>query len=379
MPMQQLTPGVWQFRVSTGKDPITGKYGREVRHFHGSKKDAAVAYAAFVQDVAKGQVTPKSATLNDAIAKFLEVAIIEPLTRQGYESKWKCHVKDGIGTRRLAELVPMDLTRFYASLLEGGLSPASIRGVHALIRSGCKTACNELGWLTHNPAIHARLPRRTTHEIWPPADDALDRLMVAAEKSDPTFALLLELAIGMGGRRGEVVALRRSDLVDEEDGGMLLHVRHAAYVLPGEPVKLKDPKSHQRRQVRLAPDLARALRAHLARQTMEAHAHGITLCEDPFVFPARSAPDASRPIRPDHVTNRFMAIWKRANPGTHARLHDLRHYHATELVDAGVPLVVIQKRLGHANLSTTSIYTHSRDEADKAAAEAFEARRRRSS
>jgi len=36
--------------------------------------------------------------------------------------------------------------------------------------------------------------------------------------------------------------------------------------------------------------------------------------------------------------------------------HQLRHAHAVELAREGVPLNVIQRQLGHANLGTTSIY-----------------------
>lgn len=40
------------------------------------------------------------------------------------------------------------------------------------------------------------------------------------------------------------------------------------------------------------------------------------------------------------------------------RFHDLRHTHITELVAAGIPLPVIQKRVGHSNISTTMRYVH---------------------
>ena len=53
------------------------------------------------------------------------------------------------------------------------------------------------------------------------------------------------------------------------------------------------------------------------------------------------------------------------------RLHDLRHYHGTELADAGIPLTAVRDRLGHTSLATTSIYAHARRVHDKAAADAI--------
>ncbi len=52
-----------------------------------------------------------------------------------------------------------------------------------------------------------------------------------------------------------------------------------------------------------------------------------------------------------------------------ASLHGLRHTHATELLRMGTALKTIQKRLGHANFSSTNIYTHVVEELDRDAAD----------
>ncbi|WP_270263743.1 tyrosine-type recombinase/integrase [Kocuria marina] len=55
------------------------------------------------------------------------------------------------------------------------------------------------------------------------------------------------------------------------------------------------------------------------------------------------------------------------------RVHDLRHTHASWLIAAGVPLTVIQRRLGHESIKTTSdTYGHLADDADQAAAAALD-------
>ena len=47
--------------------------------------------------------------------------------------------------------------------------------------------------------------------------------------------------------------------------------------------------------------------------------------------------------------------------GVHCTLHQLRHTHATELVNAGVSLTTIRKRLGHKNIQTTLRYAEQSD------------------
>ena len=58
-----------------------------------------------------------------------------------------------------------------------------------------------------------------------------------------------------------------------------------------------------------------------------------------------------------------------AEPG-HVRLHDLRHYVATRLLDAGIPVREVSERLGHASAMTTlTIYAASVPATDRAAAD----------
>jgi site-specific recombinase XerD len=69
----------------------------------------------------------------------------------------------------------------------------------------------------------------------------------------------------------------------------------------------------------------------------------------------RQGPTAGRPWSPTaaHGTLRDLAV----TAGVRRRFapHQLRHAHAVEMAREGVPLTVVQRRLGHANLGITSI------------------------
>jgi integrase len=88
------------------------------------------------------------------------------------------------------------------------------------------------------------------------------------------------------------------------------------------------------------------------------------------------------PIHPDTVSSLMVDLIKTHNITVravgagellpHARLHDLRHLHATTLLLAGVPVHVVAARLGHADPSVTlRVYAHVIRDQVAAAADVF--------
>ena len=80
------------------------------------------------------------------------------------------------------------------------------------------------------------------------------------------------------------------------------------------------------------------------------------LSEDASVF--SFDPAGRQPVHPDSVTHRFSRLARRL--GLRTRLHDLRHYAATQLIAGGVDLRTVSGRIGHAGggATTLRVYTH---------------------
>ena len=75
--------------------------------------------------------------------------------------------------------------------------------------------------------------------------------------------------------------------------------------------------------------------------------------------------ELGRALNPQMVLRRFQRITKAAGL-PRCRLHSLRHAHATALLEAGVPIEVVSKRLRHADISTTlSLYAHASKKLDR--------------
>jgi integrase len=96
------------------------------------------------------------------------------------------------------------------------------------------------------------------------------------------------------------------------------------------------------------------LRAHRAAQAAERKELGIDRSSGDLVF---CRPDAT-PLHPDLFRQTFERRVARAGVPT-IRFHDLRHTHASLLLQAGVPATVVSERLGHATVGfTLQVYAH---------------------
>jgi len=123
-------------------------------------------------------------------------------------------------------------------------------------------------------------------------------------------------------------------------------------------------KGNQQRTVLLDDArLVQDVRAHLKRT---GYTHG------PLFRAAKNGRGGS--LRYQSIQERWQRYCVRA--GVACTLHQLRHSHATELVNEGVSLVTIRKRLGHKNLQTTLRYAELSDAAADAELRAWQRQRR---
>ena len=78
-----------------------------------------------------------------------------------------------------------------------------------------------------------------------------------------------------------------------------------------------------------------------------------------------------------------MSVWKSALSAAgidrRARIHDLRHAHASWLLSGGADLQVVKERLGHGSLRTTEKYLHTLPDTDNTALDALQRTRNRTS
>jgi integrase len=222
------------------------------------------------------------------------------------------------------------------------------------------------------PAL-ASPPRVSSAEIRPPTPADVSRLLRTAYEADPDFAVLLWLAATTGARRGELCALRWAN-IDLEAAEVLI-VRNL-FQAAGRLVE-KDTKTHAARRLALSHGSVALLDEHRRRCAERAETCGARLSDDAYMF--SYDPAGRQPMRLDSVTHRFSRLAKEL--GLQTRLHDLRHYAATQLIAGGVDLRTVSGRIGHAGggATTLRVYTHLTAASDRRAAEVLEQTLRRPS
>ena len=123
-----------------------------------------------------------------------------------------------------------------------------------------------------------------------------------------------------------------------------------------------------RRLIALTPSSSQALRAHWQCQASLLAIMGTSFSDDSFVF---CHPDG-RPLTPDVVSHASTKLARKAGLRG-IRLHDLRHCHATLMLQQGVHPKIVQERLGHASIQMTlDTYSHVLPGLQEAAAMRFD-------
>jgi integrase len=279
-----------------------------------------------------------------------------------------CHLKPYLGHLDLAKLTTADIDDFYAHLLRAGgrddrpFAPGTVARVHGVLHRALAQAVR-WDWIWLNQASGATPPRVPTPEVRPPTPGQVAVLLGWARREDPPLFCYLRLAVSTGARRSQLLALRWGD-VDEERAAIAFS---RALVEGPDGPELRSTKTHRTYRVELDAETLDVLIAHRDWASAQARRGGAQLTASAFVFSSR--PDGARPWLPNWLTKRFIAT-RRAAGLPHFRLHDLRHFMATEMLAAGVPIATVSQRLGHARASTTlNVYAHSVPGGDRKAAE----------
>jgi integrase len=264
----------------------------------------------------------------------------------------------------IGDITPLHLNREWTRLLKCGghtrarkglpseprpMSPKTVRSAAGVVSSAFSRAIR-WGLVTHNPVKNSEPPiprKRPKTALTVVEQDTL----IGAATGPWCMATFIEVTAALGARRGEVLALRWSDIV----GGRATIARSLSQTRAG--LEFKGTKSERPRTVSMTGEALAALEAHRMRQDAFRQQYGPDYHSGlDLVF---ANPDGS-PLRPDSVSASISLLCRRLKLPRGASLHTLRHTHATHMLVGGVPLQVVSERLGHSSVRVTAeVYAHS--------------------
>jgi integrase len=362
----------WELKVELGRDPSTGKRQRRFHSFKGTKREAQVELTRLLASTADGSYIDPAKT---SVAEFLDQwlrdwagANVSPKTRERYQQIVRLNVVPHIGAMPLQRLKPAHLTQLYGVLLrqggEGGrpLSARSVGHVHRLLHRALGHA-RQWGITAQNAADNVSPPRVEATEIGILREGDIKKLL--GELRDRPLYMIAVLGLTTGLRRGEMLALRWQDI----DGDRMRIERSLEQTKAGG-LRFKSPKTKtSRRTISIPPAVVAELRGHRKAQQERWLALGLgKVRDDALVF----ATWEGKPRTPNALSKDWGEMMVRL--GMKITLHALRHTHASQLIAAGMDVVTISRRLGHASPTITlGVYGHLFSNTDDRAAAIMEA------
>lgn len=287
-----------------------------------------------------------------------------------YASINRTHISPALGGVKLKSLTPSHVRGFYGEKSRSGLSAATVKKMHDVLRKALAQAVSD-GLIPRNAADGVKTPRVSAPgEEIQPLDSEESTAFLDAARGERLEALYV-VAVHCGLREGELLALRWED-VDLEATKPALLVRRT--ITRGEEgrgwVVGATTKSGKGRRVRLTRQAA-ALKDHRKQQLEERMRLAGVWRDQGLVFPN----ETGALFNPANLRNRsFKRIKSRSGVREDLRFHDLRHTCATLLLSRGVNVKVVSEMLGHASITITlNTYAHVLPDMQDTAADAMEA------
>jgi integrase len=355
----------WRIKIELENDPVTGKRRVGNHSFRGTKKEAGNEMTRLLSELNSNKyVDPSKTTVWEFFVTWERdwASVGNNLglkTLERYRELINLQIVPHIGGKLIQKLQPADLVALYAKLARegrkkgGGLAPRTIAAVHRVLHRALGHACKWRvvsvnvadGQLTDPPKV----PKTEIQILM--ADEVL--LVLNALREVTLYPIIL-FALSSGARRGEILAIRWKDI--DFDRATARIERSLEETKGGKKLRFKEPKTPQgRRNISLPAELVSVLRSHWKDQQEHRLALGMgKAAPDDLVFAA----DDGGPMIPRTVSREWLrVVVEKKLPKVN--FHALRHTHVSQLIDSGMDVLTISKRIGHAGPHITlSVYGH---------------------
>lgn len=307
-----------------------------------------------------GRMRSQAPTVDAVINRHIDsLTGVDEYTRKKYRAAQKNHITAHLGAIPVDTLTRHDVAGWVASI---NRAPKTQKNIHALLSAALQGAVKD-GLIPSNPAKGIKIPKALPAK--PPVFLTLQQTsLLLGAIEDPMIFTFCKLLLDTGLRYNEAAALRWQDVNLAGERGIIRVTRAwKKSGLPGIGDIIGPPKTTKGiRTVVMPREITSLLQA-----IRPAQAHPETL-----IFTRAGGQHLSNGYFHERIWGPLMDSIG-AELGARPRPHDLRHTHASRLIERGVPLPTIQARLGHESITTTvNTYGHLAVDADLLAASALD-------
>lgn len=307
---------------------------------------------------ARGElVAPAKTTLATYLHEWLAAgqAGWKPKTRKEYECVVRVYLVPTLGDQHIQKVTPALIAEALLTWQrEREVSGGTLLNVYKLLSCALSGAVAR-GLVSRNPCDMVKPPRvvRRVPDLWT-AEQATRFLN--EDVSHPRYAVLWALLLGTGCRLGEVLGLRWEDI-----GEGAVSIKRTRMWIRGACVE-GVPKTKAGTRVMSLP----AWTMDALTKWREYQAEEQRLAGESWAGGGRVISLASGETPGLSIPNRRFEESCAALGLPRLRVHDLRHLSASVLLDKGMTLPELSKRLGHASVAVTAgVYAHALEGRDR--------------
>ena len=338
--------GIWRAQISF--------YGRRLSYSAKTRGECQAWIRATLPKVDNGLTFEQTQiTLEEFLTNSLASAksTLRYKTWKQYDHIVRTHILPKLGKTKIVDLRPDQIQALYDCKAREGTGVRTIQLAHAVLRRFLNQAV-AIGLIQNNPTSVTSPPKPQQKEMQILDDTQAQRLLITAKAIQPRNLALYQLAITSGMRQGELLGLKWQD-IDWEKKTLRIQ-RQLSYGSRDGPAFSQLKTRSSARTIVIGTETLTLLKEHQQRQYSEMTKVGVRWKDHDLIFPST----VGTPFNPHNLIKQYKRLLLQAGLPT-IRFHDLRHTAASLMLNHGIPVLIVSKRLGHAKPSITlDIYGH---------------------